>query len=266
VIVEALDNFTKKEEYIDFYEKVSAGWFPRTAKLNYDAHIQHFTKMAEAGVKEVIHFMISSGLANTIEVTRQAAEEVEKQYPGFKVYPLDPLTATVGQGMLVKVAERCRDEGWKIKDTYKYLMEIRNRVQHCIIPTDLFYLNKGGRMTTIAAGVGTVLNIKPILSFDEAGKLKLMEKVRGTKKAFLRVIDAIGKAPLDEKCNLIVVVHTNNEKGAQELASLIQNKTGVIPEIVMMGPVIGSHVGPGSVSCGWISTNTRTDLIKVFKM
>ena len=66
---EDVDNFTKEEEYVSFYEKVSAGYFPRTAKLNYEAHIEHFTKMAEAGVKDVVHFTISSGLANTITIT-----------------------------------------------------------------------------------------------------------------------------------------------------------------------------------------------------
>ena len=95
-IEEYLDNFTKDEEYVAFYEKVSAGYFPRTAKLNYDAHMQHFTALAKAGVKEVVHFMISSGLANTITITRQAAEDMKKEYPDFTVYAVDPLSATVG--------------------------------------------------------------------------------------------------------------------------------------------------------------------------
>ena len=61
---EGLDNFSNHQEYVGFYAKVRAGYFPRTAKLNYQAHIDHFTKLAKAGVKEVLHFMISSGLVN----------------------------------------------------------------------------------------------------------------------------------------------------------------------------------------------------------
>lgn len=256
---EGIDNFSTEEEYVRFYERVSAGEFPRTAKLNYEAHIAHFTKMAEAGVRSVIHFMISSGLANTIEITRQAAADVEKKYPNFHVYPLDPLTATIGQGMLACLAADCRDKGWTAEATYEYLMEARNRIQHCIIPDDLFYLKKGGRVSATSAVVGTMLHIKPLIVFDEAGKLNVTEKVKGMKKAFSRVLEHMERAPMDEM-NRIVVVHTNNYKGAEELASLIEMKTGVKPLVSIMGPVIGAHVGPGSVSCAWLSTKTRAQL------
>lgn len=253
---EYLDNFEKEEEYVAFYEKVSSGYFPRTAKLNYDAHMEHFTKMAEAGVKEVVHFMISSGLANTITITRQAAEDMKKKYPDFTVYAVDPLTATIGQGILVRLAADCRDKGMTAKETYEYLMEIRNHVQHCVIPNDLFYLKKGGRVSAASAVFGTMLNIKPMLTFDEEGKLKVIEKCKGMKKAFARVAEHLEKAPLDEH-KIAVIVHTNNFKGAEELAGIVEAKTGVKPEITIMGPVIGSHVGPGSVSCAWVSVPTR---------
>ena len=260
-IEEGLDNFSSNEEYAEFYQKVRAGYFPRTAKLNYEAHIEHFTKMAEAGVKEVVHFTISSGLANTITITTQAAADVQAKYPRFKVYAVDPLTATIGQGMLVRVAADCRDQGMTAKDTYELIMDLRQNIQHCVIPDDLFYLKKGGRVSAVSAAFGTMLNIKPMIVFDKEGKLSVVEKSKGMKKAFARVVEHIAKAPFDER-GLAVVVHTDNEKGAIELATLIEKKTGVRPEIEIMGPVIGSHVGPGSVSCGWLSVKTREQLHK----
>lgn len=258
-IEESLDDFQTEEEYIAFYEKVSSGYFPRTAKLNYEAHIQHFTKMAEAGVKEVVHFMISSGLANTITITEQAAADMKKNYPDFTVYAVDPLTATIGQGMLVLLAADCRDKGMTAKETYDYLMQARQNIQHCIIPNDLFYLKKGGRVSATSAVFGTMLNIKPMLTFDPEGKLKVIEKCKGMKKAFARAIEHMNLAPIDGN-GRVVVVHTNNQKGAEELATLVEAKTGVKPVITIMGPVIGSHVGPGSVSCCWLSEKTRAEL------
>lgn len=260
---EGLDNFSSEEEYVEFYKKVESGYFPRTAKLNYESHVEHFTKMAEAGVKDTIHFTISSGLANTIEITRQAAADVKEKYPDFNVYAVDPLTATVGQGMLVGLAADCRDKGMTAKDTYEYVMGLRQRIQHCIIPNDLFYLKKGGRVSATSAAFGTMLNIKPMLMFDREGKLKTVEKCKGMKKAFSRVLECMEKAPFDEH-KLAIVVHTNNLKGAEELAALIEAKTGVKPIVTIMGPVIGSHVGPGSVSCGWLSVKTRDELIAYF--
>ncbi len=258
---EGLDNFEKEEEYVAFYEKVSAGYFPRTTKLNYQAHIDHFTKMAEAGVKDVLHFTISSGLANTITITTQAAADVKAKYPDFNVYAVDPLTATIGQGILVSIAADCRDKGMTAADAYEYILGLRQHVQHCIIPSDLFYLKKGGRVSGASAMLGTMLGIKPMLVFDAEGKLKTVEKCKGMKKAFARTIDCMRAAPIDGALNVAVVVHTNNQKGAEELASLIEEKTGVKPLVTIMGPVIGSHVGPGSVSCGWISVKTRDELI-----
>lgn len=257
---EALDNFSTEAEYVAFYEKVSDGYFPRTAKLNYEAHVEQFTKMAEAGVKEVLHFMISSGLANTITVTRQAAADVEAKYPDFKVYPVDPLTATVGQGMLVALAADCRDKNMTAQAAYEYVMGLRQNIQHCIIPNDLFYLKKGGRVSTVSAAVGSVLNIKPMLMFDDEGKLVVVEKNKGMKKSFSRVIEHMQNASVDEN-GIVVVVHTNNEQGAKELSALIEEKIGVKPQVTIMGPVIGSHVGPASVSCSWLSTKTRKELI-----
>jgi DegV family protein with EDD domain len=256
---EGLDNFSTNQEYIDFYNKVREGYFPRTAKLNYQAHIDHFTKLAESGVKEVLHFMISSGLANTITITVQAAADVKAKYPDFEVYAVDPLTATVGQGMLVSLACDCRDKGMTAKDAYEYILGLRQYVQHCIIPNDLFYLKKGGRVTGAAAAVGTMLNIKPMLMFDGEGKLKTVEKCKGMKKAFSKVIECMSIAPVSS-LNKVVVVHTNNYEGARELALLMESRLGVKPAITIMGPVIGSHVGPGSVSCCWISEKTREEL------
>ena len=257
---EGLDNFEKEEEYVTFYKKVSSGFFPRTTKLNYAAHYEHFTKMAEAGVKDVLHFTISSGLANTITITVQAAADVKAKYPDFNVYAVDPLTATVGQGLLTSIAADCRDKGMTAKDAYEYILGLRQYVQHCIIPNDLFYLKKGGRVTGAAAAVGTMLNIKPMLMFDSEGKLKTVEKCKGMKKAFSRTLECMKTAPMSE-LNKVVVVHTNNGKGAEELALLIKDKIGIEPEVTIMGPVIGSHVGPGSVSCAWVSTKTREELI-----
>ena len=260
---DGVDNFTTDEEYIAFYEKLASGALSKTSMLNYETHYQHFLKMAEAGVKDVVHFTISSGLSPTVTVANKAAAAIKELYPEFTVYAVDPLTATVGQGILTELACDCRDKGMTAKDTYEYIMGLRQHVQHCVIPDSLMYLKRGGRVSGMSAAVGTMLNIKPMLAFDADGKLKTLEKCKGMKKAFSRVLDHLQKAPVDRELDKIVIVHTNNEKGASELAALVEEKTGVKPRITLMGPVIGSHVGPGSVSCCWISKTTREELLEL---
>ena len=259
VMEEYFDNYDSDEEIVAFYNKVSDGWFPRTAKLNYEAHMQHFRALGEAGVKVAVHFMISSGLANTVEITRQAAQDIKAEYPDLTIYPVDPLTATVGQGMLVRLAADCRDRGMTAEETVEYLNQAKNHIQHCIIPNDLFYLKKGGRVSTLSAAFGTMLNIKPMIVFDEEGKLLVKEKNKGMKKSFHRVIEHMQAAPITTE-GYVFVVHTNNEAGANELAEMLRSTFGVNPQVCIMGPVIGSHVGPSSVSCCWLSEITRAEL------
>lgn len=258
-IEEGLDNFSCEEEYVSFYEKLQAGALSRTSMLNYQSHYEHFLKMAKAGVKDAVHFTISSGLSPTVTVAKKAAAAVKEEYPEFNLYAVDPLTATIGQGMLVLIACECRDKGMTAKETYDYVMGLRLNIQHCVIPNDLMYLKRGGRVSSVSAAFGTMLNIKPVLAFDSVGKLQTLEKCKGMKKAFSRILETIEQAPLDSS-NKIVVVHTNNYAGAEELAKLIETRVGVMPFVTIMGPVIGSHVGPGSVSCGWLSTVTRNQL------
>ncbi len=258
-IEDGLDNFTTEEEYVAFYQKQQAGALSRTSMLNYESHYQHFIEMAKAGVKEAVHFTISSGLSPTVTVANKAWEAVKKEYPDFVLYAVDPLTATVGQGLLVQIAVECRDKGMTAKETYDYVMELRQYIQHCIIPNDLMYLKRGGRVSSLSAAVGTMLNIKPFLAFDSVGKLQTMQKCKGMKVAFSKVLETLERAPVSD-LNKIVVVHTNNYAGAEELAKQIEQRFGIKPDVTIMGPVIGSHVGPGSVSCCWVSTATRNQL------
>ena len=101
---ERLDEFSEYKQYVDFYNELRGGAFSKTAMLNYESHFRHFTKLAEEGAEDVLHFTISSGLARTREVAAQAAADVKKDHPKFNVYVCDPLTATVGQGCLVRIA------------------------------------------------------------------------------------------------------------------------------------------------------------------
>lgn len=258
-VTEHLDNFTEYSQYVDFYKKVREKYMPRTAMLNFDAHVRHFTAMAEAGVTDVLHFSISSGLARTVTVAKEAAEEVKKTYPSFNMISVDPLGATILQGMLVSLACDMRDEGKTIEETYDYLIEARNRILCTIIPTDLFFLQRGGRVSAASAVVGSMLKVKPILTFDSVGKLKTVDKVMGMKKAYSYTIDKLRESPVDEK-QKIIVVHTDNEEGAKELAARVEEATGIKPEIVIMGPTIGAHVGPGAVALGWLSVKSRAEL------
>ena len=259
VMSERLDEFSSYAQYVDFYNELRAGAFSKTAMLNYEAHMEHFTRLAKEGAKDVLHFTISSGLARTREVAAQAAADVKKDYPDFNVYVCDPLTATVGQGCLVRIACGCRNKGMTAKETLDLCNSLRLHIQHFIVADDLQYLKKGGRISAAVAAIGGVLNVKPIISFDKEGKLDSIAKVRGAKKAIAFIKEKLMKEGPDPDYNYVFIVHTGNEPAAEELTAFVREKFGIEPHTQIMGPVIGSHVGPGAFALGYISKSERNE-------
>ena len=255
---ERLDAFTSQQQYIDFYNELRAGAYSRTAMLNYESHFDHFHKLAEAGAEDVLHFTISSGLARTHEVAKQAAADVKKEFPKFNVIVLDPLTTTVGCGALVRQALKWRNEGKTAQETREYCNSLRQHIQHFIVADDLKYLKRGGRISAASAAIGGALNIKPIISFNKEGKLDTIAKVRGTKKAISFIKEKMEKEGPDE-LGYVFIVHTGNEAPAEELAAYVRERFHIEPFVQIMGPTIGSHVGPGAFALGYISHSERNE-------
>lgn len=254
-----LDNFTEYGQYVDFYNQLRAGGFSRTSMLNYESHYQHFLKMAEEGAEDVVHFTISSGLSPTKTVAAKAAADVKKDYPKFEVYVVDPLTATVGQGTLVRIALDWRNAGKTAQETYDYVNSLRLHIQHFVVANDLYYLKRGGRVSGVSAAVGTMLNIKPVLTFDCDGKLQVIDKVKGNKKAIAFIKAKMEKEGPDDH-NYVFIVHTDNEPCAKELEEYVKERFGIQPFVSIMGPVIGSHVGPGAFALGYLSKSLRGEI------
>ena len=256
---EGLDNFSDYSQYVNFYKKLREGCFSRTSMLNYETHLEHFTALAKEGCKDVVHFTISSGLSPTVTVAERAAAEVKKSYPDFNVYAVDSLSATIGQGALVRAAIRIRDEGGTAEEAVEYVKALRFNLQYSIIANDLYYLKRGGRVSAVSAMAGTMLGIKPVLSFNSEGKLVVVDKVRGMRRAFSYTLDKMSRFKPSESHPLVWVVHTDAEAEAADIAAQIQAKFGIVPDVTIMGPVIGSHVGPGAVAVLWKSDEMRRD-------
>lgn len=254
---ECLDNFKSYNDYVNYYNDLRAGGVSKTSMLNLASHIEHFTKMAEAGVKEAIHFTISYALSPTVDVARQAVKTVQETYPDFNCLCVESHTTTIGQGMLVRIACDMRDKGKTLQETFDYVENVKAKIQHFIIADSLMYLRRGGRVGSAKAIVGTMLNIKPILVFTKEGKLEKYKQASGMKTAIKTIVDEFPKYTLNKDYQKIYIVHTDNLPMAQLLEKSLKEKYNVEVEIRIMGPVIGSHVGPNSLAYGFVSNEER---------
>lgn len=256
-LTEHLDKFTKYEEYVDFYNKIRAGYVAKTSILSLQAHIDLFTEMAKKGIKKVLHIAQSDGLSPTIDNANKAIEMVKEEYPDIDYVAIESKTTTIGEGILVRIACQLRDEGADRQEAIDFVQNNKCKLQHIIMVDDLTCLKRGGRISGPKAAIATMLNIKPIIEFGMNGKLDVARKELGVKKAMKSMVEEFKTHTLNEKYPYSVIVHCDNEPRATELQNMVFEATGVKPEIRIMGPIIGAHVGPGGVALGFLSNEDR---------
>lgn len=256
-IHEYTDTFQSQDEYVAYYNKLREGVISRTSMNNNFVHEEHFRKMAEAGVKDAIHFTISYGLCRTVDVAREAVEVVKKDYPDFNCLCVECNTTTVGQGFLVNIAIDMQKQGKTLQETYDYVEAHKSKIQHFIVVDSLTNLMRGGRVSPTSAIVGTMLQVKPILIFNKEGKLVKYKQASGMKRTIATAVKEFEKYTINKDYPKFVIAHTDNLPMAEYLADSLKSCYGIETEIRMIGPVIGSHVGPNSVAYIFLSNEER---------
>lgn len=206
------------QDFVDLYE---------TAKNNNDS---------------VIVITLSSVISGTYQSANLAKDLVDYD----DIYVIDSLGTTQMQRLLVLKAVALRNEGMNAQDLYTFLEAYKHRIRLFAFVDTLEYLYKGGRLSRTAATAGTLLKFKPIIGFDE-GKLDVFAKARGTQKATAKIIDLIqqdGEMDLDEP---ICIGYTGSSDGLDKFENTLR-ETLHFGETLhgIVGPVIGTHAGPGA--------------------
>lgn len=251
------DAYTSEKEYLDFYEKLKKGYVAKTSILSVNAHYEMFLEMAKKGVKKALHICLSYGLSPTLDNANKAIQMVKEEYPNIHYVAIESSTATGAEGFVVKAAIKMRDEGKTLEETVDALNKMKHNIQHFIIANDLKFLARGGRISKAAASIGSLLQVKPIISFNKEGKLQMLRKEIGIKKAISSVVNDYSKYTLNKEFPYIAIIHTGNLPFAQEMQALFKSKYNIEPEIRVMGPIIAAHVGPGGVAYAFVSNEER---------
>ena len=241
-----------------FYELLRGGAMPKTFQVTPAQAVSHIEPFVKEG-KDVLVIAFSSGLSGTYGSYLAAAKELKERYPAPQVRVVDSLCASLGQGLFVDYIVKKADSGASLEETFRYAEELKWHICHYFTVDDLFHLKRGGRVSAVAAVAGSLLQVKPVLSFTRDGKLMVIEKCRGMKKAFAYTMDKTEKFhPLEEN-RIMWIVHTDAEEQANELADMVEARWNFRPPVTIMGPVIGSHVGPGAVAMLWKTAEERND-------
>jgi len=231
----------------EVYDAMKNGKSPKTSQVSPHRFKEAFTQLAKDN-EQAIYIAFSSQLSGTYQTAVMIKEEVREDYPNLDLTIIDTKCASLGVGLIVKEAAQLAANGASKEEIIDSVTFYCNHMEHIFTVDDLEYLARGGRISRTSAFLGGLLNIKPILNVEE-GKLIPLEKIRGQKKVFKRIIDLIGERGKSLNTQTIAISHGNAEETALELKKLIQDSFNPSDVYInSIGAVIGSHAGPGTLA------------------
>ena len=238
----------------EFYAYLRAKHSATTSAINLDRFTVEFEKIVSEG-KDVLYIGFSSGLSATYMASKNAAEEVSEAHPERKIIAVDSLCASLGQGLLVKLAVDKKNSGASIEEVAEYVESIKPNLVHWFTVEDLFFLKRGGRVSATTAVVGTMLQIKPVLHVDDEGKLVSIDKVRGRQGSIKALFDKMRETAIEPSKQTVYISHGDCYDDAKKLADMLSEELGVKDILISeIGPVIGAHSGPGTVALFYLGT------------
>lgn len=199
--------------------------------------------------KDLIYIAFSSGLSGSYNAGNMVASELQKEYPERKIYTVDTLAASMGEGLLVYYAAKQRLQGKTIEQINEWLLNNRLNLCHWFTVDDLFFLKRGGRISATTAIAGTILGIKPIMHVDDSGRLINVGKTRGRKQSLEALVDEMEKTCINPQEQMIFISHGDCLEDAEYVKKLVLERLHVKDVIInYVDPVIGAHSGPGTIA------------------
>ena len=232
----------------EFYQKLAAGSLPVTSQITPSEAFNALEPYAKEGAP-VLHIAFSSALSGTYNSFVIAAGDLKEKYPQSNIRVIDSVSASLGEGLLVDYAVRLRAEGKTLEETAALIEENKRHFCHFFTVNDLFHLQRGGRVSKFTAVVGSMLGIKPILHVDDEGRLIPIGKVRGRKASMEKLVNAAAEKIVVERTPHFYVSHGGCYEEAEQVAKALSAKTGIKDYMIhMIGPIIGSHSGCGTIA------------------
>lgn len=229
----------------EFFEKLkTTNEFPKTSQITEYRYIEKFAEMTKNG-DSVIAICLSSKLSQTYNQALSASKKFEN------VFVVDSLNASIGERVLIEYAIELAKMNLPATKIVEKLNEKRNKIKTLMLMGTLKYLKKGGRISSLVALAGTILNIKPVISFEQ-GELKIAGKAIGAKKGNNLLNELIGKCNGVDFDMPIVAGYSDLDtslvdKYFEDSKHIWSDKAKSIKKY-LIGSTIGSHIGPGAIA------------------
>lgn len=234
--------------FTDIYAKLRTGCPAKTSAVNVNDFMEPMESLLRAG-KDILYIGFSSGLSSTYESGAMAARELAERYPERKIYAVDSLCASLGQGLMIYLAWKEKQRGRTIEEVRDFVEENKLCLCHWFTIDDLMFLKRGGRISGATAVVGSMLSIKPVMHVDNDGHLIMVGTARGRKSSLKALADHAEKLGMDLGTQTVFISHGDCIDDANYLADIMRKRFNVKDVVInYVGPVIGAHSGPGTIA------------------
>ncbi|MDU1441941.1 MAG: DegV family protein [Clostridium cochlearium] len=242
------DDFGESLSYKKFFDDLRNGTIAKTSQPSVDEFYSNFKKIIDSG-KDVLYICVSTGLSGSENSATIAKNMILEEYTEVKIYIVNVLTASLGQGIMVMKAVEMKEEGKSLGEIVEYIEKNKQRLNTFMTVDDLNHLKRGGRLSTAAAMIGTVFSIKPILSIDADGRVISIDKARGRKASLKKLVDLLLERIEEAEKQIIGISHGDCIDEVLKLKDAILSKINVKDVIInYTGPAVGTHGGPGNVA------------------
>ena len=205
----------------------------------------------------VIYLAFSSELSGTYQGAKLMEQEVKENHPDANLHIIDTKCASLGYGLVVLRAAELANNGASVDEILAASKHNAEHMEHIFTVDDLEYLYRGGRVSKTAAFVGTLLKIKPLLHVED-GKLIPLEKIRGSKKVYKRMLEIMDERGMDLSGQRIGITHGDALDVAESIADMFREKWNVKDvKINMVGSAVGAHAGPGTIAVFFLNDEQK---------
>lgn len=252
------DDLFKSKSAHEFYHAMKNGATPTTAQIPILALAEAFTTAAELGVPTV-YLAFASALSGNFNTALIARDAVLADYPDFELHLVDTHLASIAEGVLVCEAISQREKGLSAAELAAWAEEARFFVNEQFMVDDFEALSRGGRIPSTVAMAGAALDVKPLLNISVDGRLSLVGMARGRKKGVKQLVGFYqSNASPTGLSRYVMIGHSDCPKDLQRLKDALRktDEHAIFVEC-NIGPVIGSHVGPGMLALSFWGVDKR---------
>ncbi len=237
----------KTHDFKGFFQKMREGAVPKTSALNEYAYTEYFEPVLARG-EDIYYITFSHQMSGTFNAMKNVIAQLKEKYPDREIRFKDSKLISAGSGFITYYGALKYKDGATMDELDAYLDDLIAHTATYFVVDDLTYLYRGGRVSGVSKVVGNLLGIKPILYFNEEGKILNIEKKKGMKMALSTLLKYIKTKGTELESYKMFILHADCEEEAKKFAANIKAQFGDLDIVLQpVGPVIGSHCGPGTL-------------------